>query len=81
MSIAQAENDARYQLTQQQRRMEREVRYAKRDLAMLKAAGADEQSLQDASAKVRRKQAAVRQLVNDNPERLVRDYSREAVYN
>lgn len=81
MSIAQAENDARYQLTQQQRRMEREVRYAKRDLAMLKAAGADEQSLQDASAKVRRKQAAVRQLVKDNPERLVRDYSREAVYN
>lgn len=81
MSIAQAENDARYQLTQQQRRMEREVRYAKRDLAMLKAAGADEQSLQDASAKVRRKQAEVRQLVKDNPERLVRDYSREAIYN
>lgn len=81
MSIAQAENDARYQLTQQQRRMEREVRYAKRDLAMLKAAGADEQSLQDASAKVRRKQAEVRQIVKDNPERLVRDYSREAVYN
>lgn len=81
MSIAQAENDARYQLTQQQRRLEREVRYAKRDLAMLKSAGADEQSLQDASAKVRRKQAAVRQLVKDNPERLVRDYSREAIYN
>ena len=81
MSIGQAENDERYKLTQQQRRLEREVRYAKRDLAMLKAAGADEQALQDASAKVRRKQAAVRQLVKDNPERLVRDYSREAVYN
>lgn len=81
MSIGQAENDARYQLTQRQRRLEREVRYAKRDLAMLKAAGADEQALQEASAKVRRKQAAVRQLVKDNPERLVRDYSREAVYN
>lgn len=81
MSIGQAENDARYQLTQQQRRLEREVRYAKRDLAMLKAAGADEQALQEASAKVRRKQAAVRQLVKDHPERLVRDYSREAVYN
>lgn len=81
MSIGQAENDARYKLTQQQRRLEREVRYAKRDLAMLKAAGADEQALQEASAKVRRKQAAVRQLVKDHPERLVRDYSREAVYN
>lgn len=81
MSIGQAENDARYNLTQQQRRLEREVRYAKRDLAMLKAAGADEQALQEASEKVRRKQAAVRQLVKDHPERLVRDYSREAVYN
>lgn len=81
MSIGQAENDARYQLTQQQRRLEREVRYAKRDLAMLKAAGASEEEIQLASAKVRRKQAAVRQLVKDHPERLVRDYSREAVYN
>lgn len=81
MSIGQAENDARYQLTQQQRRLEREVRYAKRDLAMLKAAGASEEEIQLAMAKVRRKQAAVRQLVKDHPERLVRDYSREAVYN
>lgn len=81
MSIGQAENDARYKLTQQQRRLEREVRYAKRDLAMLKAAGASEEEIQLAMAKVRRKQAAVRQLVKENPERLVRDYSREAVYN
>ena len=81
MSIDQAENDARYKLTQQQRRLEREVRYAKRDLAMLKAAGASEEEIQLAMAKVRRKQAAVRQLVKDHPERLVRDYSREAVYN
>lgn len=81
MSIGQAENDARYRLTQLQRRLEREVRYAKRDLAMLKAAGASEEEIQLAMAKVRRKQAAVRQLVKENPERLVRDYSREAVYN
>lgn len=81
MSIGQAENDARYKLTQQQRRLEREVRYAKRDLAMLQAAGASEEEIQLAMAKVRRKQAAVRQLVKDHPERLVRDYSREAVYN
>lgn len=81
MSINQAENDARYQLVQHQRKLEREVRYAKRELEMLKAAGASLSDVQEAASKVRRKQAAVRELIKANPERLVRDYSREAIYN
>lgn len=74
-----AENDAQYELTQEQRRLERAVRYAKRELAMLKSAGADEETVAAASRKVKLKQTAVRAFVRDNPG-LVRDYSREAIY-
>lgn len=76
-----AENDEAYALTQRQRALERRVRYAKRDLAMLDAAGADEETVARAKAKVKDAQKRVRELVNQNPQKLVRDYSREAIYN
>ena len=75
---SQAENDRLYQLTQEQRRLERQVRYAKRDAAMYDAAG-DEEAAKEARRVVRKKQAKVNQLVKAHKNVLVRHYDREWV--
>ena len=49
------ENDRQYALSQQQRRLEREVRYAKREAAMMDAMG-DKAGFEKAAAKVKQKQ-------------------------
>ena len=52
-----AENDKQYELSQEQRRLEREVRYAKQKAAMLEAAG-DKEGFTEESLKIKQKQAA-----------------------
>ena len=79
--VSKAESDKGYQLTQVQRKLERSVRYAKRDAEMLKAAGASKEDIALATAKVKQKQKQVREFVKAHPGVLVRDYSREAIYN
>lgn len=74
-------SDEGYRLTQEQRRLERAVRYAKRDAAMLEAAGADRDAIDRAKLRIRVQQKKVRELIAAHPDRLVRDYSREAIYN
>lgn len=74
-------SDEGYRLTQEQRRLERAVRYAKRDATMLEAAGADKDAIERAKLRVRVRQKKVRELIAAHPGRLVRDYSREAIYN
>jgi hypothetical protein len=68
-------NDRLYQLTQEQRRLEREVRYAKRDAAMYDAAG-DDELYKTAAKAIKEKQRELRAFISANPS-LVRDYSRE----
>ena len=74
----QAENDRLYQLTQEQRRLERRVRYAKRDAAMYKAAG-DEKAFQRCALRVETAANELREYVAANPS-LVLDSSRTWVY-
>ena len=52
-----AENDKQYESSQEQRRLEREVRYAKQKAAMLEAAG-DKEGFAEESLKIKQKQAA-----------------------
>lgn len=59
----QAENDRLYQLTQEQRRLERRVRYAKRDAAMYNAAG-DKEAFEKAALKVKEESAKLKSFVN-----------------
>lgn len=56
------ENEEEYAQSQQQRYIERKIRYAKREAATLKAAGLD---TADADAKVKRYQADMRAFVNE----------------
>lgn len=69
-------NNEQYQLTQTQRRYERDVRAAKRSLVAAKAFG-DQKAIDMANRAVRAKQARVRMLVRDHPDELVRQYDRE----
>lgn len=74
-------NDERYALTQRQRRLEREVRYAKREKKMLIASGsADDETLKACDGKIRRRQQTLRTFVAENPDTLRRRYDREQVY-
>ncbi|BBW97233.1 phage minor capsid protein [Geobacillus icigianus] len=66
-----------YRLSQQQRRLEREIRYAKRELKMMEALG-DQEGVKAARAKVRERQAAIRRFVAEHD--LKRNYEREQVY-
>lgn len=59
----QEKNDRLYQLTQEQRRLEREVRCAKRDAAMYDAAG-DRESFEKAALKVKAANAKLKSFVN-----------------
>lgn len=72
----QAENDRLYQLTQEQRRLERNVRYAKREAAMYDAAG-DKVAFEQAALKVKDANARLNNFVNTH-ESLV--FSNEKVY-
>jgi len=58
-------NDARYKLTQQQRKLERDLRYAKREAAMMDAAG-DKAGFEAAAGKVDRAQSRLNAFVNSN---------------
>ena len=59
------ENDARYAETQNQRRLEREIRYAKRDAAMAKASG-DDEVFKEAALKVKETTANYKQYSQDH---------------
>ncbi len=72
-------SDQIYQLTQKQRRMEREVRYAKREAAMLDASG-DKEGFEKASAKVKDQQSKLKAFVNEHDESLVLRGDRTHVY-
>lgn len=52
------ENERRYELTQKQRKMERDVRYAKREAAMLDAAG-DQEGFEKAALEVKKRQSVL----------------------
>lgn len=57
-------NDKQYALSQQQRRLEREVRYAKREAAMMDAMG-DREGFEKAAAKVQRSQENLGKFVTN----------------
>lgn len=69
------ENDKQYQLSQVQRKNERDIRKAKRELAMMEALQ-DAEGIEQARAKVREKQATMREFIKNTGRR--RNYSREA---
>lgn len=64
-------NDRLYRLTQQQRRLEREVRYAKREAAMYNAAG-DKEAFEKAALKVKQKNAQLKAFVNKHDSLVLR---------
>lgn len=67
----QAENDRLYELTQQQRKLEREVRYAKRDAAMYDTAG-DREAFEKAALKVKQKNAQLKAFVREHDSLVLR---------
>lgn len=64
-------NDRLYKLTQEQRRLEREVRYAKRKAAMYDAAG-DKESFEKAALKVKQKNAQLKAFVKEHDSLVLR---------
>lgn len=72
------ENDRLYALTQEQRRLERQVRYAKRDAAMYDAAG-DDRSAKQAKKQLSVWRAKLREFIQENDDHLVRRYDLEWV--
>lgn len=64
-------NDRLYQLTQEQRRLEREVRYAKRKAAMYDAAG-DKEAFEKAAMKVKQKNAQLKSFVKEHDSLVLR---------
>ena len=69
------QNAKQYELTQEQRRLERELRYQKRDLAVLKAQGADEEMIRAQRQKVRSASAKIDDFCEEN--NLARKRARE----
>lgn len=72
--LTEEEHERRYDLSQEQRRLEREVRKAKRAAHLLEVAGVPNVRER---AKVGNYQRQLRRLVSDNPDVLQRDYARE----
>lgn len=72
-----AENSKVYQESQRQRRLEREIRKAKRQLAVAEALGEPE-AVDAAKKKVRQRQANIRAFINDTDR--TRRYEREKAY-
>lgn len=70
------ENAKEYEESQKQRALEREIRAAKREQEVLKAAG-DDEGAKAAGAKVRMVQARMRQFIEDTGR--VRRYDRESI--
>ena len=62
--VAQAENDRVYQESQKQRYLERSIRAAKREAAVMKAAG-DEHAEKEAAQRVKARQAAMREFISE----------------
>ena len=60
------QNAKEYALTQEQRRLERELRYEKRDLAILKAQGADEDVIRAQRQRVRQASDKIEDFCNEN---------------
>jgi hypothetical protein len=78
---AKTGNDERYALTQQQRKQERKIRYAKREKKMLIATGAaTDEDIRACDAQIRRRQQQLRELIDEHPDILRRRYDREQVY-
>lgn len=73
------DSDQIYQLTQKQRRMERQVRYAKREAAMLEATG-DKEGFEKAALRVKQRQAKLKAFVNEHGESLVLRSDRTQVF-
>lgn len=66
-----------YKESQKQRYLERQIRYAKRELKMMEALG-DQEGIKAAKAKVRERQARMRAFINETGRK--RNYEREQVY-
>lgn len=74
------DNDKQYEMQQKQRILERQVRQAKKELAVYKDAGSGfENEIQACKDKISQAQYNVRSFVESNNKYLSRDYSREAV--
>lgn len=73
--LDEEENAKLYNLTQEQRRLERELRYQKRDLAVMKAQGASDEEIQAQKQKVREASARIQDFCDEND--LARKRSRE----
>lgn len=73
-----SESDQRYKEFQKQRKLERDVRKAKKVRAMLESSGADQKRIDEASQKVRYRQKKIREYVESH--NLKRNYSQEKVY-
>ncbi|MGN1020332.1 MAG: phage minor capsid protein, partial [Aristaeellaceae bacterium] len=74
------DNAAAYELTQRQRQLERQVRYAKREAAMLDAAG-DKEGFDQAALRVKQRQQALRDFAEANNLPLSGDRTQVMVYN
>jgi len=72
------ENRKRYEETQEQRKLERSIRAAKREKAALEGIEAPESDIKAANAKIKAKQKALREYLKGKE--LTRDYSREKIY-
>jgi hypothetical protein len=66
-----------YKQSQKQRYLERQIRQAKRELKMMEALG-DQEGIKAAKAKVRERQARMREFINETGRK--RNYEREQVY-
>ena len=73
-------NDERYQQSQQQRKLERDVRQAKREAAMMDAAG-DKDGFEKAAVKVKQKQAALKDFTQSTGRTLRSDRAQVLGYN
>jgi hypothetical protein len=76
-SMSESENETLYETSQEQRGLERNIRSAKRDLAVMEALG-DKNGIFDAKATIREAQAAMRGFVEDTGR--TRRREREQVY-
>lgn len=73
------ENRKHYEETQVQRKLERNIRAAKREKASIVGSGGDKEAITAANAKIRLKQRELRKYLAEHSG-LDRDYSREQVY-
>lgn len=60
-----SENSKEYQQSQQQRYLERQIRNAKREKAMLENTGVDKEILKEAQTKISNKQAQLRDFIQE----------------